>query len=118
MLEKLWFIDTAYAQEAAAKGPSTMELLIMPLGFILIFYFLVIRPQQKRAKEQSTLLQGLKPGDEVVTSGGIIGRVKSVADTFVSLDVASSTTIKVLKTHVSALTKPKEVKEAIPVKAK
>jgi preprotein translocase subunit YajC len=68
-------------------------------------YFMIIRPQQKKAKEQADLLNNLKAGDEVVTSGGIIGKVRSVAESFVTLEVANNTAIKVMKNNVSALTK-------------
>ena len=80
------FFDTAYAASNQPQ-PSIIEMAFPFVGMLLIMYFLVIRPQQKKAKEQQTLLDGLKAGDEVVTSGGIIGKIKSVADTFVTLEV-------------------------------
>src|SRR4051812_41038184 len=97
--------QTAYAQDGAAapKGPSMVEMLIMPLGFLAIMYLFVIKPQQKRAKDQESLISGLKAGDEVVTSGGIIGRVRSVAESFVTLEVSQNTSLKVLKANVQAL---------------
>ncbi len=99
------FIGSAMAQgQTAAAQPSTLEMLIMPLGFLLIFYFFIIRPQSKKHKDQQALLSSLKPGDEVITSGGIIGRVKSVADTFVTIDTGGSS-LKVVKEHISANTK-------------
>ena len=105
-------IGTAYAQAAAApKGPSTMEMLVMPLGFLLIMYFFMIRPQQKRAKEHETLVSGLKVGDEVVTTGGIIGKIRSVADNFVTL-VSANSSLKVLKTNVTGMTKGPETAPA------
>ncbi|MEI6833515.1 MAG: preprotein translocase subunit YajC [bacterium] len=90
----------AKAQAAAQQGPSTVEMLIMPLGFLLIMYFFMIRPQQKRAREHQAFISALKAGDEVVTSGGIIGRVKSVAEGFVNVEVAGDTVIKVLKSAI------------------
>lgn len=101
-------IETAFAQGAtAAKSPSMMEMLIMPLGFLVIMYFFMIRPQQKRAKEHQALITGLKVGDEVVTSGGIIGKIRSVADNFVTLESANSS-FKVLKSNVTGLSKTPE----------
>jgi preprotein translocase subunit YajC len=98
-------IGTALAQgQAAAQQPSTLEMLMMPLGFLFIFYFFIIRPQGKKQKDQQTLLASLKAGDEVVTSGGIIGRIKSVADTFITIDTGS-TSLKIVKEHVTSLTK-------------
>ena len=100
---------TAFAQEAAQaaapKNPSLFELVAMPLGFLAIMYFLIIRPQQKRARQQTDFLTGLKAGDEVVTSGGIIGKVRSVAEAFVAIEIANNTSVKVLKANVTGLTK-------------
>jgi preprotein translocase subunit YajC len=99
--------DFAWAQDAApaAKGPSMLEIVGMPLGFLVIMYFFIIRPQQAKAKEQQSLISGLKAGDEVVTSGGIIGKVRTVAEAFVTIEVANNTAIKVLKANVTGLTK-------------
>jgi preprotein translocase subunit YajC len=95
----------AFAQGAPAQAqPSTWEMLVMPAGFLAIMYFFMIRPQQKRAKDHKAFLNALKPGDEVVTTGGIIGRIKTVQDTFVSVEVAANTIIKVVKSEVSGLT--------------
>lgn len=99
-------IDVALAQGAAApKGPSIFETLALPMAFLAIMYFLIIRPQQKRAREHSTMLTGLKVGDEVVTSGGIVGRIRSIADSFVTIESLSSS-LKVMKSNVVGLTKP------------
>jgi preprotein translocase subunit YajC len=99
-------VETAMAQaQGAPKGPNMLELLIMPLGFLFIMYFFIIRPQQRKAREQGELITSLKNGDEIVTSAGIIGRIKSIADNFVTLEVAANTSIKVLKSHISGLTK-------------
>ena len=96
-----WLYTTAaFAQAATQPGPSTLEMLIMPAGFLAIMYFFMIRPQQKRAKEHQAFLAGLKSGDEVVAAGGIIGRVKSVAEGFVSVEIAGNTVIKVLKSSI------------------
>lgn len=112
------FVGTAMAQAAAAapKGPSIMESMLLPVGMLLIMYFLVMRPQQKRAKDQNNMLNNLKNGDEVVTTGGIIGKVRSVADGFVTLEIAPNTSVKILKANIVTLTKAPE-KAAVPVKA-
>jgi preprotein translocase subunit YajC len=116
MFMSLWFsplVGIAYAQSGnAGSQPSMLEVLIMPLGFILIMYFLIIRPQQKKHKEHQNLIEQLKVGDEVVTSGGIIGRIKSVADTFVTVEIANNTIIKVVKAHISAPAKQPAAKPA------
>lgn len=108
---KLSLMDVAFAQGAPAAQPNMLEILVMPLAFLVIMYFLVIRPQQKRHKEQQTLLSNLKVGDEVVTSGGILGRIKSVADQFVTLEAGVNTILKVQKSHISAATKTKTEKD-------
>lgn len=113
---KLFFLATealAQAAEAApAKGPSLIETLALPVGFLFIMYFLIIRPQQKKAKEQADLMTNLKAGDEVVTSGGIIGKIRSVSDQFITLEVSPNTAIKVLKSNVSGLSKSLVEKQA------
>jgi preprotein translocase subunit YajC len=97
-----FFSMTAFAQAQTQSGPSTLEMLVMPLGFLVIMYFFMIRPQQRRAKEHQAFLSGLKAGDEVITAGGIIGRVKSVADGFVSVEIDTDTVIKVLKSAIES----------------
>ena len=84
----------------------------MPVGFLAIMYLLIMRPQQKKATEHANLLAGLKPGDEVVTTGGIIGKIRSVADIFVTVEVASNINLKVMKNHVAALTKSPDAQPA------
>jgi preprotein translocase subunit YajC len=104
----LFFATTAMAQTAGAAPtggkPSTIETFLPFVLMFVVMYFLIIRPQQKKAKDHASLLGGLKPGDEVVTSGGIIGKVRAVAETFVTLEVSNNTAIKVLKSNVSAYT--------------
>lgn len=102
------FLATAIASEAtsaAAKQPSMIETLIPLIFIFVVMYFIMIRPQTKKAKEHANLIKNLKAGDEVITSGGIMGRVKGVADEFVTLDVGSAQ-LKILKEHISRLTKP------------
>lgn len=108
-----WITAVAFAQDAAAQTaaqpkPSIVEMLVLPVGLMVVLYFFTIRPQQKRAREHSDLLKNIKVGDEVVTSGGVIGKVRSVAETFVSLEVSQNSTIKVLKSAVTGTTKQLE----------
>jgi preprotein translocase subunit YajC len=96
-------ISDAYAQAAPAAAPSnTMSLLMLPL-MLVVFYFLLIRPQQKRAKEHQAMLAKIAAGDEVVTAGGILGRVIEVGDGFMTLEIADGVRIKVQKSQVSQL---------------
>jgi preprotein translocase subunit YajC len=71
--------------------------------FFVIFYFLLFRPQQKRAKEHQNLLAKLATGDEVVTGGGLLGKVTDVGETFITLEIADGVRIKVQKTQITQL---------------
>ena len=71
--------------------------------FVVIFYFLLIRPQQKKAKEHQALVSKLQAGDEVVTTGGILGKVTEVGDSFVTIEVAEGVRMKVQKFQVGSL---------------
>jgi len=96
-------IPDAWAQGAPGAGSSQFAPLAMMVVFIAIFYFLLIRPQQKKAKEHQALVSKLSSGDEVVTTGGILGRVIEVGDSFITLEIAEGVRIKVQKFQVSAL---------------
>jgi len=86
---------------AAAAAPVNPVSPFIPLLIIFaIFYFLILRPQQKKAKETQKFINELKKGDMVVTSGGIVGTVKSVSDRFVMLDIDQGVQLKVLKSHI------------------
>jgi len=81
------FISNAYAQ-AAAGGTEQQLLGFLPIILMFaVLYFLMIRPQMKRAKDHKTMLEGLSKGDEVVSAGGIVGKVVKVGDTYVTLEV-------------------------------
>jgi preprotein translocase subunit YajC len=101
------FISNAYAQSAGtAADPGMMGNLSTFLPLILMFvvmYFLMIRPQQKRAKEQKAMMDALAKGDEVVTAGGILGKVAKVNDTYVTVEVAANTEIVVQKASITTL---------------
>lgn len=104
-------IGTAFAQGAEqAKEPPFYVHLILPAGIILIMYLFLIRPQQRKMKEHSSLLNNLKIGDEVVTTGGIIGKIRAIADAFVTVEVSPNTTLKILKNNVVGMTKAPEQK--------
>ena len=97
-------ISNAYAQTAAAAGPmeSAMQFLPIILMFVVL-YFLMIRPQQKKAKEHKALLEGLQKNDEVLTQGGIVGKVVSISDAYVTVEVAANTQIIVQKQAIGAV---------------
>jgi len=95
-------ISNAYAQAAAGGDSGFMGLLPIILMFVLL-YFLMIRPQMKRAKEQKQMVEALQKGDEVVTAGGVVGRISEMGDAFLTLEVAPNTAITVQRTAVQTL---------------
>ena len=97
-------IGTAYAQAAggAQGGLDLVGLMPLILLFVLL-YFLMIRPQAKRAKEHRSMLQALQKGDEVVTSGGTLGKVTNVGEQFTTVEIAPNVEIKVQKTAIQTL---------------
>jgi preprotein translocase subunit YajC len=98
-------ISDAWAQAAptaGAPGFSTTYLLFMGALFVG-FYLILLRPQQKRVKEHQNLVSKLAAGDEVVTSGGVLGKVTDVGDTFVTLEIADGVRIKVQKVQITSL---------------
>jgi len=96
-------IPPAWAQGAPASASGEFAPLLVMVVFIVIFYFLLMRPQQKRQKEHQTLVSKLSTGDEVVTTGGVLGKITDVGDSFVTLEVADGVRIKVQKVQISAL---------------
>ena len=95
-------ISNAYANTAPA-GPDPMFQILMLVGFIAIFYFLLWRPQQKRAKEHRNLIDNLAKGDEVATGGGVMGRITKVADDLVTMEIADGVQVLVQKPAVAML---------------
>lgn len=99
-----FFISDALAQSGQpAAGSGGLTTLIFPIVLLVIFYFLLIRPQQKRAKEHKQLVQNLSKGDEVVTNGGLLGRVVDVGETFTVLEVADGVQVKIQKNAVASV---------------
>ena len=96
-------IPNAYAQTpAATPGGDLMAFLPMILIFV-VFYFLLIRPQQKKAKEHRTMLEALQKGDEVVTSGGVVGRIAKLTDQYAAIEIAPSVEINVQRQAIAQL---------------
>jgi len=95
-------ISNAYAQTAAAAGPmdSVMQFLPIILMFVVL-YFLMIRPQQKKAKEHKSLLEALAKGDEVVTHSGMAGRITKVGDDFVTVEIAANVEVPMQKPAIA-----------------
>ncbi len=99
-----FFIASAYAQDAAPQG-NLLSFLPLIVIFV-VFYFLLIRPQMKRAKEHKALVTQLATGDEVVTTGGMLGKITSVGDSFVTIELAENVKVKLQK-HAVASVMPK-----------
>lgn len=98
-----FFISNAYAQ-AAGAGPAGGLFTFLPLVLMLVvLYFLMIRPQQKRVKEHAAMVTALKKGDEVVTNGGLGGSITAVHDAFLTLKVAENTEVNVQKQSIATL---------------
>jgi preprotein translocase subunit YajC len=109
--------DFAFAQAGPGVGSPSQLISFLPLVLVfIIFYFLLIRPQQKKAKEHQQMLGKLKKNDEVMTSGGIYGKVTALTDNIVTLEVAPNVRIRVNRPQISAVltgekTIAKEAKE-------
>ena len=97
-----WFISTAAAQTAGAAAQPNPIMSMLPLLLIfVVFYFMLIRPQSKRAKEHRTMLAALEAGNEIATAGGIIGKVTEVGENFVTVEIASNVLVKVQRNTIA-----------------
>lgn len=97
------FSTLAWAQSAStAPAPSMLEQFFPFIIIFLIFFFLVIRPQQRRAQNQQNFTKALKRGDSVLTSGGIMGTIEGLTETFVTLQIANGVKIKVLRSAIAS----------------
>lgn len=106
-------ISNAYAQAAAGSDPTGGLMGMLPLILMfVVLWFLMIRPQMKRAKEHKAMVEALSKGDEVVIGGGIAGRVTEVGDSFVQVEIATNTVVAVQKPAVATVL-PKGTLKAI-----
>ena len=97
-----FLISNAYAQAADPAAQQNPLLSFLPLLVLFaVFYFMLIRPQMKRAKEQRTMIGGLAKGHEIVTNGGIAGRIDELGDSFVTLEIAPNVKIKLQKSAIT-----------------
>lgn len=116
LLLATFFSLTVFADEAAVPAgsaaapgapaaPGTGAMLVPFIAMFAIMYFLMIRPQQKRAKEQQNMLSLLKEGDEVLTASGILGTVKGITEKMVTIEIDKDVSLKVLKSQVATVLK-------------
>ena len=97
-------ISSAYAQASGAAGQSETLLTFLPMiAIFVVFYFLLIRPQQKKQKEARAMLDALEKGNEVVTAGGILGRIVKLDDQYVTVEIAPNTQMVVQRGAISQL---------------
>jgi preprotein translocase subunit YajC len=97
------FISNAYAQSVTGGADGGLMSFLPIILMFVVLYFLMIRPQMKRQKEQKSMMDALGKGDEVVTAGGMVGKVTKVADAYVTLEVANGTEVVVQKASVTTL---------------
>jgi len=98
-----FLVETAHAANGGAQGTNPMVSLLFPILILVVFYFLFIRPQQKKVKEHKQMVSELKKGDEVVTNGGIVGKITEVEENFVTVSIADNVEVKLQKQAISSL---------------
>lgn len=108
MFESIAYAQTAAGAGVGGEGGNYFLLLIQVALIFMVFYFLLIRPQQKKAQSLKQMLEALKKGDKVVTAGGVIGTVTAMAQDTVTLQVADNVKIKVTRESISGIRKPEE----------
>lgn len=107
-----FFISDAMAAAAPATAQGDpLASLILPVGLVVLFYFFLIRPQNKRQKEHKEMVAGLQKGEEVITSGGLLGKITNVGENFVSLEVSKDACIHVQKNSIQAVMPKGTIKE-------
>ena len=97
------FISPAYAQASGSPIGSDLMSFLPMVAIFVVFYFLLIRPQQKRAKETKSMLAALQKGDEVVTAGGIVGKLSKLNDSYATVEIAPNIEITVQRSAISLL---------------
>lgn len=106
-----FFISSAWAQDGATQQNPMSSVFFIVILFV-VFYFMLIRPQQKRAKQHKTMIGTLNSGDEVVTNGGILGKITDVGEHFVTVEIADGTSIKLQRQAVATVLPKGTIKSA------
>ena len=97
------FISNAYADGAGPGAGAGITDFLPLIALVAVFYFLILRPQQKRAKEVKLMLGAMQKGDEVATSGGVVGRVAKIGESYIAIEVAEGVTLNVQKSAVQTV---------------
>ena len=97
------FISPAYAQAAGSPSGSDIMTFLPMIAIVVVFYFLLIRPQQKRAKETKAMLSSLQKGDEVVTAGGVVGKISKLSDAYADIEIAPNVEVTIQRSAISLL---------------
>jgi preprotein translocase subunit YajC len=98
-----FLMTEAYAAGSGAAPAADASSFILLIGFVVIFYFFLIRPQNRRAKEQRNLIASLNKGDEVVTTGGILGRISKVTDDFIVVEISTNVEVTLQKSYIASV---------------
>ena len=106
------FVSAAWAQAGGEPGAGGLVSLLPLVIIFVLFYFLLIRPQQKRAKQHKEMVAAIKKGDEVVTNGGVLGKVVEVGDNFITVEIAQGVEIKVQRPSVAQMMPKGTIKSA------
>ncbi|OQW95412.1 MAG: preprotein translocase subunit YajC [Beggiatoa sp. IS2] len=101
-----FFIQNAWADGAPAAGGGPIVNILMLVFLFVVFYFLLIRPQQKRVKEHRQMVESLAKGDEIVTNGGLLGKITGLNDNFVAIEIAPNIEVRIQRQSV-AMVMPK-----------
>ena len=109
-----FFISTAAAQDAGAPTGmgAGLSSLLLPVMLIVVFYFLLIRPQQRKQKEHRAMVEALTVGTEIVTGGGVLGKVTEVGEQFLTVEVADGVNVKIQRHSISAVLPKDTIKHA------
>ena len=107
-----FFISDAVAQTAAPASPSMVSTLLLPVMLIVVFYFLLIRPQQKKQKEHRAMVEALAVGSEIVTGGGMLGKVTELGEQFVTIEIANGVHVKIQRHSIGAVLPKDTIKHA------
>jgi preprotein translocase subunit YajC len=107
-----FFISDAIAEAGATTSQADpLASLILPIGLVVLFYFFLIRPQSKRQKEQKQMIADLQKGEEIITSGGILGKITNITDDFITLEITKDVSLKIQKNAVQTIMPKGTIKE-------